>query len=94
MHRFGEIPPSPDMPELDEATKKMVMHVTLPILGGHRLMGTDAPVTMGFNLKEGNNFYISLHPDSREQTEELFNTLATGGIIEQPLADMFWGSYY
>ena len=43
----------------------MIMHVALPILGGHLLMGTDAPESMGFNLVVGNNSYISLSADSR-----------------------------
>jgi PhnB protein len=31
----------------------------LPILGGHVLMGTDAPESMGFQLVKGNNVHIN-----------------------------------
>ncbi len=92
--RFGDIPPSAEMPPLAEEDKGLVMHVALPILGGHLLMGTDAPESMNFKVKPGNNVYISLHPDSREETKRLFNALSEGGRVEQELQDMFWGDYY
>jgi len=41
--RFRDMPTHPDNPPLAEADKNLVMHVELPILGGHVLMGTDAP---------------------------------------------------
>ena len=47
--RFKDIPPQPDQPLLAEADKNLVMHVELPILAGHLLMGTDAHEYMGFN---------------------------------------------
>ncbi len=57
-------------------------------------MGTDAPESMGFTLTMGNNVYISLHPDTRTETEELFAKLSEGGRVEMPLQDMFWGDYF
>lgn len=92
--RFGDVPPSDDMPPIAEADKNLVMNVALPILGGHVLMGTDAPESMGFRLIMGNNVYITLQPDSREETDRLFYALSAGGQIEQELQDMFWGDYY
>lgn len=46
--RFGELPTDPKHPPMAEEVKKMVLHIELPILGGHILMGTDAPKEMGF----------------------------------------------
>lgn len=92
--RFSDIPPSENIPPLTEEDKNLVMHITLPILGGHLLMGTDAPESMGFKINFGNNVYISLHPDTREDTRRLFNALSEGGKVEQELQDMFWGDYY
>lgn len=94
IHRFSEIPPHPGQPPLAEADKNLVMHVALPILGGHMLMGTDAPESMGFTVKPGNNMYINLEPDTRAETTRLFNALAAGGKVEMPLAEMFWGDFF
>jgi len=92
--RFNEIPPSENNPPLAEEDKNLVMHVALPILGGHLLMGTDAPESMGFRVDFGNNVYISLHPDTRQETRKLFDALAEGGKVEMELQDQFWGDYY
>lgn len=92
--RMRDIPSVEGMPQIADKDKNLVMHVELPILGGHLLMGTDAPESMGFKVKFGNNVYISLETDTREEPKRLFNALSTGGIIIQELQDMFWGSYY
>jgi PhnB protein len=94
IHRFADIPPHPGQPPLAEADRRLVMHVELPILGGHVLMGTDAPESMGFSLTQGNNVYINLEPDTRAETDRLFRALSDGGKIEMPLQEMFWGGYF
>ncbi len=94
LQRFGEIPAGPDQPKVPENIKKMVLHVELPLMGGHVLMGTDAPKEMGFTLQTGNNMHIHLEPDSREEADRLFNSLSAGGVVEMPMADMFFGAYF
>lgn len=94
IRRFGDVPPTPDQPPVAEALKKMVLHVELPLLNGHVLMGTDAPKEMGFSVVPGNNMHINLEPPTREEAARLFNGLAEGGSITMPLQDMFWGAYY
>lgn len=92
--RFGDMPTSPNQPPVADADKNLVMHVVLPILGGHLLMGTDAPESMGFRVTQGNNVYINLEPDTRQEADRLFQALSAGGKIEIPMQDMFWGAYY
>jgi PhnB protein len=92
--RFKDIPPSENAPPMPEPDKNLVMHVALQITGGHLIMGTDAPESMGFKVNYGNNMYINLEPDTREETKKLFNALSSGGEIEMDLQDMFWGDYY
>ena len=92
--RFRDMPPQTDQPPLPAADLDLVMHVALPILGGHELMGTDAPESIGFKLNMGNNMYINLAPDTRSETNRLFRLLAEGGKVEMPLQEMYWGAYY
>lgn len=84
--RFSD---APDSAGMSEEQAQSVMHVGLPILGGHLLMGTDSPdVTMGDNVT------IMLNPDTREEADDLFAKLSDGGSNIQPMADMFWGDYW
>ena len=92
--RFSDVPLSGDMPALPEADRDLVMHIQLETIGGHFIMGTDAPESMGFKVNQGNNVYINLEPDTREETKKLFDALSAGGKVEMELQDMFWGAYY
>jgi uncharacterized glyoxalase superfamily protein PhnB len=94
LQRFGDIPAESGHPPVPEAIKKMILHVELPILGGHILMATDAPKEMGFDLKRGDNMHICVEPITRAETEKLFGALAEGGNVKMPLADMFFGAYF
>jgi PhnB protein len=92
--RFSDIPSSAFLPSISEEDRNLIMHISLPILGNHVLMGTDAPETMGFWINFGNNIYINLQADTREETKRLFTALSDGGKVEMELQDMFWGEYY
>jgi PhnB protein len=82
------------MPPMAEADKNLVMHIELNITGGHVLMATDAPETMGFTVNFGNNVHINLELDTRDETKKLFDALSAGGKITMDLQDMFWGAYF
>ncbi|WP_258104286.1 VOC family protein [Marinoscillum sp. MHG1-6] len=92
--RMGEAPAPEGAPPLSEEDKNLVMHVALPTIGGHQLMGTDAAESMGFKLNMGNNIHINLSPDSKEETDKLFAALSAGGMVTMPLEDQFWGDYF
>jgi uncharacterized glyoxalase superfamily protein PhnB/uncharacterized protein YndB with AHSA1/START domain len=94
IQRFGDIEQPEGMPPMSDADKKLIIHVELPILGGHILMATDAPASMGFTVTPGNNMHINLEPDSKEETTRLFTELSAGGKVTMELQDMFWGAYY
>lgn len=94
IQRFGEVPADPNQPPMAESVKKMVLHIELPILGGHILMGTDAPEEFGMTVNKGNNMHINLEPESKEEAKRLFDELSEGGVVEMPIQDMFWGAYY
>jgi PhnB protein len=88
--RMGDMPASPDMPQLTEAERGMVAHVELPILAGHVLMGTDMLESMGHQLRLGNNVTINLEPDTREETDRLYAALAEGGSESTGMQEMPW----
>jgi PhnB protein len=94
INRMGDVPQQEGMPPMAEADKSLVMHIVLPILGGHLLMGTDAPESMGFKVNFGNNVHINLEPDTRTETDTLFKALAEGGSVGMELQEMFWGDYF
>jgi PhnB protein len=94
IRRMSDAPPQEGMPPMSDELKNLVMHVELPITGGHLLMGTDAPEQMGFKVNFGNNVYINLEPDTKIETKRLFNALSAGGKTEMDLQDMFWGAYF
>jgi PhnB protein len=89
--RFKDAPSNSGAPPLPEADKNKVAHVALPILGGIQIMATDMLESMGQKLVEGNNFTISLSPDTKEEADRLYNGLAEGGTNGVPPHEEFWG---
>ena len=77
--------------EVPEEAKERVMHVSLPV-GGDILMGSDTMPGQPFTV--GNNNYISIFPESREEADQLFAALSEGGDVEMPMEDQFWGDYF
>lgn len=86
-----DMPQRDGTPPLPEADKNKVMHVALPILGGIQIMATDVLESMGQKLIEGNNFTISLNPDTKEEADRLFNELSEGTTDGVAPHDEFWG---
>jgi PhnB protein len=91
LSRMGDMPPNPNAPALSEAEKKKVMHVAMPILGGTVIMATDMLESMGQKLVQGNNFTISLNPDSKEEADRLYKELSEGATDAVAPHDEFWG---
>jgi PhnB protein len=85
---------APGTENLPDDEKERVMHVSLPLDNNQTLMASDIVPSMGHKLTQGNNVYLSLHPDNKEEADQLFNTLAEGGKVEMPMEDQFWGDYF
>ena len=90
--RFKELPIEGVTLSAEDEAK--IMHIGLPIGEDEVLMASDTLKSLGQELVEGNNVYISVHPESREEADRLFNTLSEGGDVEMPIADQPWGDYY
>ena len=80
--------------KIPKEDQNKIMHVSLPIGGDSVLMASDALVSLGQKLVQGNNVYISIHPESKEEANRIFDALSAGGAIEMPIADQPWGDYY
>jgi PhnB protein len=77
----------------DELDK--IAHIGLPLgKNGGVLMGTDVVPSFPKPLKVGNNFYITLEPETREEAERLFDDLTAGGEVEMPLEQTPWAELY
>lgn len=96
----GEFKANMKMSEMPGAEKMSaneqdrVMHIALPIGKDTLLMASDIVPSAGHKLEKGNQMYISLHPESREEADRIFNGLSKGGNIEMPMEDQFWGDYF
>ena len=88
---FGDSPGGSQMPEAD---RNKIMHIALEAPHGIRLMGNDHMDFMGGPFRQGNNFSLSLHPDTNELADEFFSKLSEGGTVLVPLATAPWGDYF
>lgn len=91
LSKMTDAPGSENLPENE---KNRAMHVAIPIGNRQHLMASDCLPSAGHVLTKGNNNYISITPDSREEADRLFNSLSVGGKVEMPMEDMFWGDYF
>ena len=87
-----------DMPmegvSISKEDENKVMHVGLSIGKDNVLMATDTLPSLEQKLVQGNNFYISIHPDNKKEADRIFKALSAGGMVEMPMADQPWGDYY
>ncbi len=75
-----------------EGQEEKIMHIALPLDNGTVLMASDNYNNKTF--KEGNNFYISIHADSVEEGQKLYDTLSAGGKADHPFKREFWGDWH
>lgn len=94
---FSSVVRFKDMPmegvSISPEDENKMMHIGLPINKDQTLMASDTLESMEQKLVIGNNVYISVHPESKEDADRIFNALAEGGIVEMPIADQMWGDY-
>ncbi|ODS87568.1 MAG: glyoxalase [Cytophagaceae bacterium SCN 52-12] len=88
--RFSNVPGAENIPENE---KNRVIHIALPV-GDDLLMASDIMPSAGHRLIVGNNNYVSIFPDTKEEADRLFSSLSAGGVVELPLQVQFWGDYY
>jgi PhnB protein len=79
---------------MPDAERNKIMHVALEAPGGIRLMGSDFIDFTGEPFNAGNNFSLSLHPNSDAAADKLFNGLSAGGTVIVPMSKAPWGDYF
>ena len=90
--RFKEFPmEGVSIPQEDQ---DKLMHIALPIGDDDILMASDTLRSLGQELRQGNNVYVSVQPEGKEEADRIFAGLSEGGEIEMPIADQAWGDYY
>ncbi len=90
--RFKDMPmEGVNIPKKDE---NKILHIGLPIGKDDMLMASDSLESLGQKLVQGNNVYLSVHPESKGEADRIFRALSAGGAIEMPIADQVWGDYF
>jgi len=89
---FGE---TSFMPNVPDAVKDKIMHVSLPLTESVHLMGSDAIEGFGPPAVFGNNFHISVVANDKAEADRVFAALSSdGGSVAMPLANAPWGPYF
>ena len=95
---FTQVVRFKDMPmegvEIPAKDQDKIMHIGLQVGDDFVVMGTDTLESLGQKLEQGNNVYLSVHPESKGEADRIFEALSAGGEVEMPIADQVWGDYY
>ncbi|MCA9954939.1 MAG: VOC family protein [Anaerolineales bacterium] len=89
--RFSSMPDADQMPESDQ---NKIMHAALTLGNRGLIMGSDVVQGMSGEVVFGNNFGLTLQPDSEEEAIRLFNALSAGGTVTMPLEKTFWNATF
>lgn len=84
--RFSEAPG--DM-GVDKADNDKIMHAVLEF-DGNSFMASDSLM----EVKQGNNFHLSLNVSDEDKAQELFQKLAGQGKVIMPFDVVFWGGKF
>jgi PhnB protein len=71
-----------------------IANIRLPLNDNTVLLGSDALESFGPQRKIGNNFYINLEIEDKEQVERIFNALSSDGKVEMPLQKTEWAEKF
>lgn len=83
---------SPEFPIAEKDANK-ILHIALPI-GNNTLMANDVQESMGRVNENEHRSKISVHAESRQEADHIFNGLSVGGTVEMPMDDSPWGTYF
>jgi len=89
--RFKDMgaPPGTPASELER-----IAHIALPFGKDSVLMASDILPSMGHKHMAGDNFYITLAPESGAEADRLFAGLSAGGSAVMPLQKTQWAEKF
>ncbi len=90
--RFKDLQ-NPEQPFPEEEANK-IMHIALPIGADQVLMASDIPSFMGTVNEQENRSKIFVATDSKEEADQIYQGLSTGGHAEMPIGNSPWGTYF
>jgi len=91
MQRYKEVFPGDK--RLVKNDENKVQHIALRIGKDDMLMASDWVESFMGKMVRGNDYVISVFPDSKEEAQNIFQALSTGGVVEMPMDDHPWGGY-
>ncbi len=91
LQRYKEIFPGDK--RLSKEDENKVQHMAMRVGKDDILMGTDWVEALMGKYVAGNNYVVSVFPDSKAEADVIFTALAAGGEIEMPMDDHPWGGY-
>ncbi|MEX0979542.1 MAG: VOC family protein [Gemmatimonadota bacterium] len=77
-----------------ESDADKIAHISLPLGENATLMATDRLASFPVEHRPGNNFFITLDPETAEEADRLFEALSNGGSVEMPLQQTEWAEKY
>jgi PhnB protein len=89
--RYRDIPGGEKMEPADQV--KMI-HISLQVSNGYKIMATDIVNAMDQPLINGTNFHICAHCKSEAEVDRITNSLTAGGQLDMPPSKTFFGSYF
>ena len=90
--KYKDAPAEDGGGELSEEESNRIMHISLPV-ADTILLGSDSHPKFG-DVGFGDNFSISISPESTEEADKIFSGLAAGGRVDMPMQKTFWSPYF
>jgi Uncharacterized protein conserved in bacteria len=93
--KFKDFPQDPNYP-LPAGELNMIMESSIEFAGGKLMMSDLLPSMQSVTgpLVKGNQVWISLVMDDKQQLEEIFARLSVGGHVIMPISAMPWSSCF
>lgn len=85
---------TPEGSKLTPEDQEKIMHISMPLINGILLMGTDTLTSMGHTTTFGTTPSIYLDTNSEEEANKYFSNLSEGGNVTMKLEKTFWGAYF